>query len=512
VLKHKKKLALAAAVAILAILMVTGAFPELPDAEKLIEDIASGLGKWTYAVVALMSFLETGAFVGLIAPGETTVIVGGVIAGEGEISLIPLIGLVWFSCVLGDTTSFFIGRRLGRDFLIRHGPKIKVDEQRLEQVESYFERHGGKTILVGRFIGLVRAISPFVAGSSGLSYRRFIPFSVIGCGLWGTTFCVLGYLFYRSFDQVTAIAGKATLGFGITVALIVGGVFAWRKLRSAENRQKLAAWAERQGEKPLLRPLFAVAMPLWRRAVRPILRFLGGPLRFLRDRVTPGQLGLELTSTLATAAVGSYVFVVYATMLADDPGLTPADRELLELADEVRTDTLVSVMKVVTELGSAPTAGSMVVAVSVVLLLRRHVTEVVALVTGALLVYLCVRLAKEGIDRPRPAGPLARAEGASFPSGHAAYSTLWVAAALALAWCIPGAGRRTLLIGVAFAIAAVVGLTRIYLRVHYWSDVAGGWALGAAVLGCCGAAALTVAFIRQNGHRSAPTDPVSRAP
>ena len=161
---------------------------------------------------------------GLVAPGETTVIVGGVIAGQGEIELIPLIGLVWVCCVLGDTTSFFIGRRLGRGFLVRHGPKVKIDEERLQQVESYFERHGGKTILIGRFIGLVRALSPFVAGSSGLPVRRFIPFSIIGCGIWATLFSVLGFVFYRSFDRVAAVAGKATFAFGVTVAVIVGVV------------------------------------------------------------------------------------------------------------------------------------------------------------------------------------------------------------------------------------------------------------------------------------------------
>ncbi len=194
-LKHKKLIAAVVVLAILVVLLATGLFPDLPDAEKLIGDIANGLGQWTYLLVGLMAFLETGAFVGLVAPGETTVIVGGVIAGQGEISLIVLIGLVWLCCVLGDTTSFFIGRRLGREFLLRHGPKIRIDEERVEQVESYFERHGGKTILIGRFIGLVRALCPFVAGSSGLPYRRFIPFSIIGCGLWTTTFCVLGYIF-----------------------------------------------------------------------------------------------------------------------------------------------------------------------------------------------------------------------------------------------------------------------------------------------------------------------------
>ena len=114
-----------------------------------------------------MAFLETGAFVGLIAPGETTIIVGGVIAGQGEVELIPLIGLIWVCAVLGDTTSFFIGSRMGRDFMLRHGPRFKITEERLNQVEGYFERHGGKTILIGRFVGLIRAMAPFVIGSSG---------------------------------------------------------------------------------------------------------------------------------------------------------------------------------------------------------------------------------------------------------------------------------------------------------------------------------------------------------
>ena len=165
-----------------------------------------------------MAFLETGAFVGLVAPGETVVIAGGVIAGQGEISLLPLIALVWLCAVLGDTTSFYVGRRLGRGFLERHGPRFKITAERLDQVDGYFDKHGGKTILIGRFIGLVRAIAPFIAGSSGLPYRRFVPYSIVGTGLWATTFCVLGYIFWRSFDKVASIAGQAIFGFGVTVA------------------------------------------------------------------------------------------------------------------------------------------------------------------------------------------------------------------------------------------------------------------------------------------------------
>ena len=74
---------------------------------------------------------------------------------------------------------------------------MKITAERLAQVEGYFAKHGGKTILIGRFIGLVRALAPFIAGSSKMPYRRFAPYSVIGTGLWAATFVLLGYFFWQ---------------------------------------------------------------------------------------------------------------------------------------------------------------------------------------------------------------------------------------------------------------------------------------------------------------------------
>lgn len=501
--RHKKSAVVGALAVTVVVLYVTGVLPRLPDPKKAIEDVASTLGPLTYVFVAVLAFLETGAFVGLIVPGETTVIVGGVIAGQGEIDLLPLIGLVWVSCVLGDSASFFIGRKLGRGFVLKHGEKVKIDEPRLEKVESYFERHGGKTILIGRFIGLMRALAPFVAGSSGFPYRRFLPFSVIGCGVWVTLFSVLGVVFYRSFDQVAAVAGQATLALGIVVAVGVGAVLAYRRLRDPDQRRRIARWLERQGERRALRPVVARLGP----PLRAAIGYAAPRARPLLGRLAPGRFAVELTTAAAVAAVGGYVFVLYAT-LVDDGRSTPADRELLDLAGRLRTDGAVDVVTVLTDLGSFPMVAALVLATGVLLTARRRFGELAALVAGALTIFLAVRLVKEGIDRPRPAGPLADSSGASFPSGHAAYSTIWVAVALVLARVVEGLGREVLLVGLALAIAAVVGLSRIYLRVHYWSDVAGGWALGAAILALCAGAALAVTHIRNNGAEpaGAPAD------
>jgi membrane protein DedA with SNARE-associated domain/membrane-associated phospholipid phosphatase len=482
----------------------SGVLSTLPDPKKAIEDIAEALGAWTYALVAVAAFLETGAFVGLVAPGETIVMAAGVVAGQGTIDLLPLIGLVWLSAVLGDTTSFFIGKRLGRRFLEKHGPRFKITEARLKQVESYFERHGGKTILIGRFIGLVRALAPFIAGSSGLPYRRFIPYSIVGTGLWSTLFCTIGYLFYRSFDKVAHLVGQAVFGFGVTVAVIVGVVVAYRR------RREISDWFTAHERHPLVRPLLAVARPLHRRIVRPVTHVAMPYVRFAFERISPGGLGLEFTTLLAIAGVGIFVFVTYLTQLAGDPGPTAFDSEWLDLADRIRNDMLVDIAKMVTELGAFPTVATLVVATAVLLVVRKRYAEALVLVLGLALIFIAVNVTKDELGRARPGGALVASSGDAYPSGHAAYATAWVAVAVALT-------RRLrlvtsgVLVTIALVIAAAVGASRVYLRVHWASDVAGGWGLGAGIFATLAAIALVVEYIRHNGREEAAESPVSAA-
>jgi membrane protein DedA with SNARE-associated domain/membrane-associated phospholipid phosphatase len=482
-------------VAVLALaIYASGVLSALPNPKTIIEDVAKALGAWTYAVVGVAAFLETGAFVGLIAPGETIVLAGGVIAGQGTIEILPLIGVVWICAVLGDTTSFYVGRRLGRSFLEKHGPRVNITHERLEQVERYFDRYGGRTILIGRFIGLVRALAPFIAGSSGLEYRRFIPYSVVGCGAWATLFAVLGYIFWRSFDKVQHLVGQALFGFAVTVGVIVGVVVAYRR------RDEIGAWLEAHRQHPLVKPLFVIGRPLNRWAVQPLIRVLAPPARFVGNRLMPGELGLEFTTLVAVAGVGIFFFVAYLVHFADSLAPTPFDNDLLDLADRLRNETLVDVAKVVTALGALPTVITIVVATTVLLVVRRRYTEALLLVIGLALVYVAVHVTKDAIDRPRPTGSLVGTTGEAFPSGHSAYATAWVAVAVMLTRRLRLVASSTLIF-IAIGVAAAVGVTRVYLRAHWWSDVAGGWGLGAGIFATLAAIALVVAHIRHNGRR-----------
>jgi membrane-associated protein len=217
-------IALAAAV---GFALTTAGVVELPDLEAALTDLSDTLGTWTYALVGGLAFLETGAFVGLVAPGETAVVLGGVVAAQGEVDFVAMLLLVWLAAAAGDLASFVLGRRLGRRFLVTRGPRIGVTPPRLARVETFFDRHGAKAILVGRFVGIVRAVAPFLAGSSGTRLRAFLPWSLLGTAAWAATFTLVGYVFHRSFS---AAADYVTHG-ALALAVVAGVALAFRAHR-----------------------------------------------------------------------------------------------------------------------------------------------------------------------------------------------------------------------------------------------------------------------------------------
>lgn len=219
------------AVAAIALVAVGTGLVDPPNLEHVIRDLGSALGPWTYALVGVMAFLETGAGIGLIAPGELAVILGGVAAGQGEVELVPLIALVWVCAVAGDTLSYVLGRRLGRDFLLEHGYRVKLTPDRLEQVERYFAKHGGKTILFGRFIGWIRALAPFIAGASQMPSRRFVPATILAAGVWAVACTLLGYVFWNSLDRAVELAREGSFAITGVVALGVAGTYAIKRWR-----------------------------------------------------------------------------------------------------------------------------------------------------------------------------------------------------------------------------------------------------------------------------------------
>jgi membrane protein DedA with SNARE-associated domain/membrane-associated phospholipid phosphatase len=478
------RISLIVAAVVAAYLVLREALPEV-ELQELLEDVSTTLGSWTYVLVGVFAFLETGAFVGFVAPGETVVILGGAVAGQGATSVYVTIAVVWFCAWAGDSVSFLLGRRLGREFVLRHGERVRITPERFAQVERYFRRHGGKTILIGRFIGLVRALAPFVAGSSGMRYSQFVPFSILGTGLWSAVFTVIGYFASRSIDTAAEVAGTGTALFATAVVTVVVIVWVVRFLRVPENRVRTVEAMERSA---LLRPILRLG-----RVVRP-------QARFLWHRITPGGLGLEFTTIVAVLAVSLYVLIAYAATLGGDPGTTGADRAAADIVVDLRTPWLTDVAEVVTELGSLYALFAVTVIAAGLLAGARRWAELAVLVGATVIMVVGVPELKDAVDRPRPAGGLVDVEGSGFPSGHATYSAIytWLAITFALRFGIRG-GTPLVIVGI--ALTAAIGLTRVYLGVHYLSDVIGGWALGASAFSTCAAVAVVVTHFRQNSRR-----------
>ena len=208
----------------------------MPDVERLLLDAGIALGPWTYLLVGVLTFAETAAFLGFVAPGETAVIVGGVVAGQGRISLPVLIVVVWSCALLGDLTAFELGRRVGREWALRHGRRLRITEERVAHVERFLERRGHVTILVGRFLGLVRPLLPFVVGAARMPRRTYLRYDVPATGVWAVAFSTLGFVFWRSFSFLTDDLSHGLFVLGTLVALTVAVVARFRSRRGLHRR------------------------------------------------------------------------------------------------------------------------------------------------------------------------------------------------------------------------------------------------------------------------------------
>jgi membrane-associated protein len=155
--------------------------------------IISQYGTWTYALLFLIIFMETGFVVTPFLPGDSLLFAAGSFAALGSLSPWVLFGLLSFSAVLGDTINYWIGYYIGdRAF---SGNIRWLKKEYLDRTHGFYEKHGGKTIILARFVPIIRTFAPFVAGVGSMTYGRFITYNVVGGLLWVAIFTFMGYFF-----------------------------------------------------------------------------------------------------------------------------------------------------------------------------------------------------------------------------------------------------------------------------------------------------------------------------
>ena len=192
-------------------------------------DLAREYGIWIYGILFVIVFLETGVVVTPFLPGDSLLFVAGALAATGEMDIRALVLLLIVAAILGDSLNYAIGRYFGpRVFRFEDSRFFK--RAYIDRTHAFFERHGGKTIVIARFVPIIRTYAPFVAGIGHMPYRRFLSFNVGGAVLWVGLLAYAGYLF----GNLPVIRNNLTLVIlGIIFVSLLPGIAEFLRARRA---------------------------------------------------------------------------------------------------------------------------------------------------------------------------------------------------------------------------------------------------------------------------------------
>lgn len=430
------------------------------------------LGEWAYLLIFLVAALESAAFLGIFVPGESIVLIAGFFAAQGSLDLGDLIPLIAIGASLGDSLGYALGHHLGRDWLLRYGKWFGIRARHLERVDGFFARHGGKTVLVSRFVGFVRVLAPFMAGSSRMPYRYFVGFNVLGALLWSVSFVLLGYFLGASWRVAEQWIGRASIivGGGILfiLALFWGG--RWLVRHETEVRRRWAMLATH----PRVRA--------WRRRYRP-------QLAFIQARLSPeGYLGLHLTAGALVLIGATWLFGgIVQDVVSGDP-LTVMDKAVAAWLHAHAGAPLTGIMRVVSALCAPAVVSGMALAAALYFWWRREkywFLDLVLAVPGGLLLNV---LTQYVFHRPPPARAASALTltGYTFPSSHVMAATLFYGVlAIYLISILPVWRWRVLVVLAVFFLVVLMGFSRLYLGADYLSDALAAAAGGVAWLALC---------------------------
>jgi undecaprenyl-diphosphatase len=408
-----------------------------------------------YVAVFLAAFLEAVAVIGTVIPGGAIVFLGGLLIGAGVLDVRLCAGIVILGAILGDGFSYELGHRY-RERIYGLWP-ISRFPGLLQLGADFVHRHGAWSIFLGRFASPVRAIVPVMAGISNMRRARFYAWNIVSAVAWAAAHLVPGVLLGASMQLAGAVSSRL-LALILVLLLLVWAAYA------------------------AIRALLGSARNRWRAASDGLLRWAdarsGLVPRYLRSLLDPQKP--EAPSLLLSAFVllaSAWVFFAVLDSVVSNEALVQFDRAAYYLAQGLRSPDADRFFIAITELGDTGVALAVSIAVLAYLLWRKSWRTAMYWTAAVAFAQCTIAALKLILARARPSLAL---ETYSFPSGHATLSLVIYGF---LAYLLVRKQARPVQIGAGMAVGAFVGLvslSRIYLGVHWFSDVLAGLALGSS--------------------------------
>jgi membrane-associated protein len=205
----------------------------LRDWFHVLTDVRGLVQAGGYVGLTIIVFVETGLMVGFFLPGDSLLVTAGLFAAKGDLNIVWLNVLLMAAAISGDATGYYIGKKLG-PALFRKEDSLLFKKKHLIATHEFYERHGGKTIIIARFVPIIRTFAPVVAGMAGMSYRRFALFNIIGGIGWVFSMTMLGYLLVTMFPATEKHIEKVII---IVIFLsILPGIIEWMRARLRAKR------------------------------------------------------------------------------------------------------------------------------------------------------------------------------------------------------------------------------------------------------------------------------------
>ncbi|MFN2456525.1 MAG: DedA family protein, partial [Pyrinomonadaceae bacterium] len=186
----------------------------------LIDYLLNLLGIYVYFGLFFIVFAETGLAVGFFLPGDSLLVVAGLFAAAGKLNVLLVMLAFFLGSVIGDSSGYWTGRAMGKTIFNRESSWI-FKPSRVEKAKHFFEKYGVKTVILARFVPIVRTFAPLVVGATGMSYARFLPYSVLGGALWISSMVLAGYFLGGVIENALGIRLEDHIEKVVIVVVIV---------------------------------------------------------------------------------------------------------------------------------------------------------------------------------------------------------------------------------------------------------------------------------------------------